>query len=156
MQTSPANPDHRAPRARRLVRAGQRGFTIIELIVVIAIVGILAAIALPRLTRAPRRAEEAVLQSNLRAMRDSINQFYADKGHFPPSLDALVEEEYLRDIPQDPITNSNETWIVEYEEFGDDYGAAETDLPESGEPGIIDVYSGAEGVNLDGEPFSDY
>lgn len=156
MQTSPATPDLQAPRERRLVRAGQSGFTIIELIVVIAIIGILASVALPRLMRAPRRAEEAVLQTNLRAMRDSINQFYADKGHFPPSLDSLVEEEYLRTVPEDPITNSNETWIVEYEEFGDDYGAAETDRPESGEPGIIDVYSGAEGVSLDGEPFSEW
>lgn len=142
-------------RVRSSCRA-QRGFTIIELIVVIAIIGILAAIALPRLTRAPRRAEEAVLKTNLRAMRDAINQFYADKGHFPPSLEALVEEKYLRTIPDDPITNTNETWVVEYEEFGDDYGAAETDLPEGGEPGIIDVYSGAEGVSLDGEAFGDW
>jgi general secretion pathway protein G len=134
----------------------QAGFTIIELIVVIAIIGILAAVALPRLLRAPVRAEEAVLQSNLRTLRESINQFYADKGHFPPSLESLVEEEYLHRVPQDPITNSNETWQLEYEEYGDDFGAAETDFSDTGEPGIIDVYSGAEGLSLDGEAYSDW
>lgn len=146
METTPVN--------RR--GSGQKGFTIIELIVVIAIIGILAAIALPRLTRAPRRAQEAVLQTNLRAMRDAINQFYADKGHFPPSLEALVEEEYLREVPIDPVTKSKETWVVEYEEYGADYGAAETDLPEGGEPGIIDVYSGADWESLDGEMYSEW
>ena len=156
MPTIPSPDAPPGPRARRRAQAGQGGFTIIELIVVIAIIGILAAVALPRLTRAPKRAEEAVLQTNLRAIREAINQFYADKGHFPPSLEALVEEEYLRTVPVDPITNSSETWLVEYEEYGDDYGAAETDLPEGGEPGIIDVYSGAEGVSLDGEAFADW
>ena len=140
----------------RTAAARQAGFTIIELIVVIAIIGILAGIALPRLTRAPKRAQEAVLQTNLRAMRDAINQFYADKGHYPPSLDALVEEQYLRTVPTDPITQSNETWIVEYEEFDPDFEAAETDLPESGEAGIIDVFSGAEGLSLDGEAYGDW
>lgn len=134
----------------------QSGFTIIELIVVIAIIGILAGIALPRLTHAPRRAEEAVLKTNLRAMRDAINQFYADKGHYPPSLDALVEEEYLRSVPRDPVSGSSDTWIVEYEEYDPDFEAAETDLPESGEPGIIDVFSGAEGASLDGIPYSEW
>lgn len=140
----------------KTIRKAQAGFTLIELIVVIAIIGILAGIALPRLTHAPKRAEEAVLKTNLRAIRDAINQFYADKGHYPPSLDALVEDEYLRTVPQDPITNSSETWIVEYEEFDPDYEAAETDLPESGEPGIIDIFSGAEGTSLDGIPYSEW
>jgi len=134
----------------------QSGFTIIELIVVIAIIGILAGMALPRLTQAPRRAEEAVLKTNLRAMRDSISQFYADKGHYPPSLDALVEDDYLRTVPRDPVTGSNQTWIVEYEEYDPDVEAAETDLPEGGEPGIIDVFSGAEGESLDGTPYGEW
>jgi general secretion pathway protein G len=158
MRTNPSGPTdlNGKPAASRPAASGQSGFTLIELIVVIAIIGILAAIALPRLINAPKRAQEAVLKTNLRAMRDSINQYYADKGYFPPSLEALVEEQYLRTVPIDPITKSSETWVVEYEEYGADSGAAETDLPEGGEPGIIDVFSGAEGVNLDGEPYSDW
>jgi general secretion pathway protein G len=137
-------------------RRPDAGFTIIELIVVIAIIGILATIALPRLKDAPRRAEEAVLKTNLRAMRDAINQFHADKGHYPPSLDTLVEEDYLRTVPMDPITNSTDTWQVEYEGFDSDDEPAETDRPESGEPGIMDVWSGAEGVSVSGEPYSEW
>ena len=137
-------------------RTGQDGFTLLELIVVIAIIGILATIALPRLKDAPRRAEEAVLKTNLRAMRDAINQFHADKGHYPPGLEGLVEEEYLRSVPMDPITNSRETWIVEYEERDPDAFPAETDTPEGGEPGVIDVYSGSGGVSLDGTPYSEW
>lgn len=140
----------------KTTRTPESGFTLIELIVVIAIIGILATIALPRLTHAPRRAQEAVLKTNLRAMRDAINQFYADEGHYPPSLEALVEEEYLRTVPRDPVTKSNQTWVVEYEEFEADYTAAETDLPEGGEPGIIDVFSGAEGVSVEGTPYSEW
>jgi general secretion pathway protein G len=134
----------------------QGGFTIIELIVVIAIIGILAGIALPRLTHAPTRAREAVLKTNLRAMRDAINQYYADEGHYPPSLDALVDEGYLRDIPYDPIARSSDTWVVEYEEIDPDYVPAETDEPEGGEPGIIDVFSGSEDLSDDGTPYSEW
>ncbi|MYF03937.1 MAG: type II secretion system protein, partial [Holophagales bacterium] len=87
----------------------QGGMSLLELIIVMAIIGILAAVAVPLLKNAPRRAQEAALKQNLRVMRDAIEQHYADKGHYPPSLQALVEEEYLRAIPPDPITRRTET-----------------------------------------------
>lgn len=149
----PASRRSRRPAPRR---KGQDGFTLLELIVVIAIIGILATIALPRLKDAPRRAEEAVLKTNLRAMRDALNQFHADKGHYPPGLEALVEEEYLRTVPMDPITNSRDTWLVEYEEADPEAFPAETDGSEFGEPGVIDVYSGSERLSLDGTPYSEW
>ena len=140
----------------RMQRRSSAGFTIIELIIVIAIIGILAGMALPRLIDAPRRAQEAVLKTNLRAMRDALNQYHADKGHYPPGLEALVEDGYLRTVPIDPITKSNETWQVEYEELDPEAFPAETDQPESGEPGVIDVFSGAEALSLDGTPYSEW
>jgi len=132
------------------------GFTLIELIVVIAIIGILAGIALPRLVDAPRRAQEAVLKTNLRAIRNTINQYYADKGHYPTSLDELVDGGYLRTMPVDPITKSTDTWVPQYEEIDPDAQPAETDQPDSGEPGIVDVHSGSDETSLGGEPYSEW
>ena len=138
---------------------GQRGMSLLELIIVMAIIGILAAVAVPLLKNAPRRAQEAALQQNLRVMRDAIEQHYADKGHYPPSLQALVEEEYLRAIPLDPITRSNDTWVevlAEYPALSDEDPWAETDLSPFGEPGIDDVHSGSEENALDGGAYADW
>jgi general secretion pathway protein G len=127
-----------------------------ELIIVIAVIGILATIALPSLKDVPRRAAESVLKSNLHTFRDVIDQYHGDKGYYPPSLDALVEAGYLRDIPRDPITKSVDTWLVVYEEFDPEAPPAETDIPEDFQPGIIDVHSGSELTALDGSPYSEW
>jgi general secretion pathway protein G len=138
------------------MRNRQRGFTLLELIVVVTIVGILATIALPALKNVPTRAQEAVLKTDLVTFRDVIDQYYADQGNYPPTLEALVEEGYLRAIPRDPITKSKETWVVVYEEFDSEEQPAETDLPEDLQPGIQDVHSGAEGASLDGTLYSEW
>jgi general secretion pathway protein G len=126
------------------------------LIIVVTMIGILAAIAMPALRDTPRRAQEAVLKSDLRTFRDVIDQFHADKGHYPPGLEALVEDGYLRTLPRDPITRSTETWVVEYEEYDPDFEPAETDFPEDGQPGIVDVHSGSDRLSLLGEPYSEW
>jgi general secretion pathway protein G len=132
------------------------GFTLIELIVVISVIGILATIALPALKDVPRRAAEAVLKSDLRTFRDIIDQYHGDKGLYPPTLEALVDEGYLRMMPRDPITKSSDSWEVVYEEFDFEEPPAETDLPEDFQPGIIDVHSGSELLSLDGTPYSEW
>ncbi|MGB6002121.1 MAG: prepilin-type N-terminal cleavage/methylation domain-containing protein [Thermoanaerobaculia bacterium] len=132
------------------------GFTLLELIVVVAIIGILATIAMPALKDVPRRAAEAVLKSDLRTFRDIIDQYKADKGTYPPSLEALVDDGYLRAIPMDPITKSTETWVAVVEEADPELEFAETDLPEGGQPGVIDVRSGSDATSLGGQLYSEW
>jgi|CXWL01.1.fsa_nt_gi general secretion pathway protein G len=142
---------------RRVAGSPASGFTLLELIIVIAIIGILATIALPSLIHQPHRAAEAVLRTNLLALRDSIKQYYADKGHNPTTLDALVEGHYWeKGLPRDPMTGKNDTWIPIYEEADPDQPPAESEQSAEGGPGIIDVISGAPGTSLDGTPFSEF
>ncbi len=124
------------------------GFTLIEMVIVVAIVGILAAIAVPQYQHSVRKAKEAVLREDLYQFEAIIDQYYADKGKYPQSLQSLVEEGYLRRIPKDPFTESKETWRVEY--------AKQDPLNPGGSPGIYDVKSGASGTGTNGVPYSQW
>jgi general secretion pathway protein G len=131
---------------RRFRRQG--GWTLIELLVVISLVSILAGIGLANYRNAVIRAQEATLKENLFRMRDAIDQYYADKGKYPSSLDELVSEGYLRRIPEDPFTRSPDTWQTVQ---------AELDLSNPiAEPGVFDVKSGSEGSALDGSRHADW
>jgi general secretion pathway protein G len=127
---------------------GTCGFTLVELLVVLSLISILAAMGLVQYRNSVRHSQESVLKTDLFRMRDAIDQYYADKGKYPASLDALVSEGYMRRIPEDPITKSADTWQTI---------PAEPDPGNpSMEPGIYDVKSGAQGTALDGTNYSDW
>jgi prepilin-type N-terminal cleavage/methylation domain-containing protein len=141
---------------RRTASRRARGFTLLEMIIVVAMIGILASIAMPALKDMPRRASESVLKTNLRTVREVLDQHYGDKGHYPATLEELVEKGYLRAVPFDPMTKSAETWELIFEEADPENPPAETDLPEGGEPGIMDVRSGSSQNALDGTPYNSW
>jgi len=126
-----------------ITKIGKKGFTLIELLIVITIIGILLTIAQPTYKTSVRRAKETVLKENLFAMRSAIDQFYADNGSYPASLEDLVQKGYLRSIPRDPITNSNTTWVI-------------VPPPNPEETGVYDVKSGSNEISLSGTPYSDW
>ena len=127
---------------------GQRGFTLIELLIVITLIMILAGIAMVQYTNSVKAGNEAVLKTNLFRMRDAIDQYYADKGKYPASLDALVSDRYMREVPIDPITGRRDTWV---------FTQADPDPSNpAGGPGIYDVKSGAEGAALNGTRYSSW
>lgn len=136
-------------------RARRRGFTLLELIIVIAIIGILASIAVPNYLQTPVRAKEAVLKTNLRTIREVIDQFHADKGGYPAALEDLVDKGYLRKVPVDPITGETD-WVLIYEEVSEEDVPPETEESEGGGPGIIDVKSASEGTSLDGTAYAEW
>jgi general secretion pathway protein G len=126
----------------------ERGFTLIELLVVISMISILAAMGMVQYRNSIRRTEEVTLKHDLFQMRDAIDQYYADKGKYPASLDTLVTDGYIRKIPDDPITKSATTWQTV---------PAEPDPGNpSAEPGIYDVKSGAPGTALDGSSYAEW
>src|SRR6266704_4009844 len=90
----------------------RRGFTLIELMVVMSIIGILTAIAVPSYLGKITKAREAVLSEDLYNFTTTIDQFAADQGKYPDSLQELVDKNYLRGIPVDPFTKSKDTWVV--------------------------------------------
>jgi general secretion pathway protein G len=141
------SPAVRPTRENRFAR-GQRGFTLIELLVVLSLISILAAMGMVQHRNSVLKAQEATLKTDLFHMRDAIDQYFADKGKYPASLDSLVTDNYLRKIPEDPITRTTESWQTV---------PAEPDPSNpSAEPGIYDVKSGAQGTALDGTNYAEW
>ncbi|MGE3466426.1 MAG: type II secretion system protein [Pyrinomonadaceae bacterium] len=123
-----------------------KGFSLLELMIALSIVIILLSIAVPTYQRAVRQAREIVLKENLFQMRRSIDQFRADKGKLPQSIDDLVSEKYLREKPVDPILEKAEWNEIQ----GEDSNSPD------GETGLVDVKSTAEGEDTEGVAFGEY
>jgi general secretion pathway protein G len=132
------------PGARRSSR--QSGFTLLELMIVISIIIILAIIVLPQYQKTVLQARESVLRDDLAQMRKLIDQYAADKGQLPQSLDDLATSGYLREVPVDPITGQKEWNTV----MGQDPNSAE------GGQGIVDVHSTSTDRSSEDTPYSDW
>jgi general secretion pathway protein G len=123
------------------------GWTLIEMLVVLSLILILSTMAMTQYRNSIQTTREAVLRSDLFMMRDAISQYYADKAKYPESLEALVADRYIREVPTDPIARTT-TWETEA-------APAEPGTLSSSQ-GIYDVKSTAQGVSLEGIPYSDF
>ncbi|UEP39848.1 type II secretion system GspH family protein (plasmid) [Burkholderia ambifaria] len=128
-------------RSRDLGRSN--GFTLIELLVVMAIVAMLLTLAIPKYFQSVETAKEAVLREDLRVMRETIDKYYGDTGHYPDSLTQLVDKKYLRAIPFDPIAGPTAEWKI-----------LPPDDPDQGK--VYDVKSAAPGSDRNGARYADY
>ena len=131
---------------RNLARRGQKGFSLLELMIAMFIMVILLSVAVPTYQRSVRHAREIVLQENLWQVRRAIEQFSADKGKLPSSVDELVTEKYLHEKPVDPVADKDEWDEIQ----GDDPNS-----PDGGQ-GLVNVKSMAEGEDTNGDPYSKY
>ncbi|MGA3094931.1 MAG: prepilin-type N-terminal cleavage/methylation domain-containing protein [Bryobacteraceae bacterium] len=135
--------------ARRIPSGKRRGFTFVELMVVITIMVILITMAIPIYNKTIIRSKESVLRTNLFTLRTVIDNYTYDKMKAPQTLQDLVSEGYLRSVPVDPMTGTNQTWQTVMEPPGSGV--------DQSNPGIFDVKSGSEKTSpLEGTNYSDW
>jgi general secretion pathway protein G len=127
-------------------RKQDAGFTLVELLIVMAIIGVLMMVAVPRFESAIRMAREAALKEDLHVMREAIDSYTMDKQKAPQSLQDLIQDGYLREVPGDPFTRTRDTWVT-------DTGDAMHSLDQT-DTGVDDVHSGSQETGSDGQPYS--
>ncbi len=138
--------NRRATRGSSVARGldvARTGFTLIELLVVMAIIALLLTIAVPRYWHTTDKAREVVLRQDLAHMRVAIDQYHADRGKYPDSIEELAEKQYLKSIPRDPMTESAQTWVV-------------VPPPDPATGALYDVRSGAAGTARDGTRYGEW
>lgn len=124
----------------------EKGFSLLELLIAMFIIIILLSVALPTYQRSVQQARETVLKENLFQMRRSIDQYAADKGKLPQSLQDLVDAKYMRELPVDPITEKAEWNEIQ----GEDINSNDESQ------GLTDVKSLSPGEDSGGKRYEDY
>ena len=161
---------------RRTRQAGStgRGYTFIELLIVVTIIMILASAVQPLAKIAITRQKEGELRRALREMRNAIDK-YKDAADaqmipptelkvgaegYPPTLQTLVDGvsvandatgrklKFLRRIPIDPMTGSDEWGLRAYQD--------KPDTTSWGGQNVFDVYTKSGGTALDGSKYRDW
>jgi general secretion pathway protein G len=120
----------------------------IELMIVMTVITILVSMAVPFYQKSVLRSKESVLKNNLFTLRTVIDEYTMDKGKAPQSLQDLVTEGYLRAVPVDPMTQTDQSWRVIMED-------AMTSVNQT-EPGIFDVQSGSDKTSLEGTAYAEW
>lgn len=118
-----------------------RGFTLVELLLVLFLVVMLTSIVTPIIFNSIHRARESTLKEDLHVIRKAIDDFYADTGKYPESLETLVDKRYIRMIPVDPMTDRSDSWVIEYSSEG---------------KGIKNIHSNSEVESLEGSRYRDW
>jgi general secretion pathway protein G len=119
------------------------GFTLIELMVVMAIVATLLSVTMPRYFHSVDKSKEVALRADLKGMREAIDKYYGDNSKYPDTLDDLVRKKYIHNIPLDPMTGTDQSWILV--------------SPDSSIKGrFSDIKSGAQGLAIDGTSYADW
>jgi general secretion pathway protein G len=128
------------------IKKQDAGFTLVELMIVMAIIGVLAMVAVPSYISALQHAREAVLKEDLHTLRAAIDSYTMDKQKAPQSLDDLIQDGYIKSIPEDPMTRSTTTWVTDSSDSM--HSLDQTD------PGIDDIHSGSDQTGSDGQPYN--
>jgi general secretion pathway protein G len=115
---------------------------------VLTIVSVLVSIAVPVYQKSLIRTKESLLKNQLFTIGTVIDEYTFDKKEAPQTLDDLVREGYLRDVPLGPMTGNNQPWRVIMEDS--------LTMVDQTQPGIYDVRSGAQGKSLDGTQYSEW
>src|SRR5688572_11331048 len=130
----------------RNTKTGKRGFTLLELMIVLTLIGILVGIAIPMYQGVVLRSKESVLKANLHTLRTAVDQYTADKKRAPQALADLVDAGYFREVPEDPITESAETWEV--------ITGSTLASPDQTDAGIVDIKSGSTALSSEGTTYN--
>ena len=128
------------------IKKQDAGFTLVELMIVMAIIGVLAMVAVPSYISAIKHAKEAVLKEDLHTLRAAIDSYTMDKQKAPQSLDDLLQDGYLKSLPEDPMTKSTTSWVTDTSDSM--HSLDQTD------PGIDDIHSGSDETGSDGQPYN--